>query len=697
MLTSVVHAIHNSARSERDAGRRFQHPIAPSISAPRNLPRPPRAVDRAGFLIANPRLEILTSPTKQTIGAKSNRERIAFSPHDSSRHPSAIEFRFQISNRNNRIIRNSPKRRRNNTYAFSNRNKSTYSGIFAGSALAAGGLQTRPVSSQQNVRQPGKSGRIQKEMAVSPQALGTQSTTAQDFIDSVNPATGEVVARIPTTPLSAIPAIFEAAHAAQKEWAARSLSKRCAMLRKLRDAIFERRDDIANIVTRETGKPRAEAILAEILLALDTADFLARQAPRWLRPERVPHHNIALKAKSGWLEFEPHGVVAIISPWNFPFAIPMTELIPALVAGNSVLLKPSELTPATGALVGELIDRAGFPKGLVQILQGGGELGAAIIEAGPAKVFFTGSVATGRRIAEACASKLIPSVLELGGKDAMIVLADADLDVTSSAAVWGGFTNCGQACLSVERIYVEQPVAEKFTELCVEKTRKLRLGSPADPEVDLGPMIRERQLERVEQQLRDAQQRGARILTGGHRRADLGPNFLEPTVVTQVDHSMQLMRDETFGPVLAIRSVASADEAIALANDSPFCLSASIWTRNARRGRELASRIRAGSVMINDVASYYGISEAPHGGSGFSGWGRTHSRLGLLEMVQVKYVDADCLPLYAKPWWYGYSEDFAAATGSVVELMFAPSWKRRLRAMVGKRGARGLISRRRRI
>ena len=555
----------------------------------------------------------------------------------------------------------------------------------------------RGVSSQEAVRHPSKSVRIREEMAVSPQAPRAQSTAGREFIDSVNPATGEVVARIPATPLSAIPAIFETARAAQKAWSGRPLQERCAMLRKLRDVIFEGRDDIANTVTRETGKPRAEAILAEVLLALDTANFLARQAPRWLCPERVPHHNLALKARSGWLEFGPHGVVAIISPWNFPFAIPMTELIPALVAGNAVVLKPSELTPASGALVGEMIDRADFPKGLVQILQGGGEVGAAIIEAGPAKVFFTGSVATGRRIAEACASKLIPSVLELGGKDAMIVLADADLDVTSSAAVWGGFTNCGQACLSVERIYVEQSVAEKFTQLCVEKTRKLRLGSPADPEADIGPMIRERQLERVEQQLRDAEQRGARILTGGNRRADLGPNFLEPAVVAQVDHSMQLMRDETFGPVLAIRSVVSADEAAALANDSPFGLSASIWTRNARRGRELASRIRAGSVMINDVASYYGISEAPHGGSGFSGWGRTHSRLGLLEMVQVKYVDADRLPLYAKPWWYGYSEGFAAAAGSVVELMFAPSWKRRLQAMLGKRGARGLISRRRRI
>jgi acyl-CoA reductase-like NAD-dependent aldehyde dehydrogenase len=691
MLTSVVRAVHNSAQDRRDAGSRFRLPTASSIPTPRNPLRPPQ------LLIANPRLEIFPSPTKQSIGSKSNRERIAFFTYDSSRHLSAVEFRSEISNSNIRIIKNSPKCRRNSTYAFSNRNRNAHSIIFVGSLRAADGLPMLPVSSQQTVRQPRKSVRIQREMAVSPQTLGMQSVAGQDFVDSVNPATSEVVARIPATALSAIPTIFETARAAQKTWGGQPLKERCAMLRKLRDIIFERRDDIANIVTRETGKPRAEAILAEVLLALDTADFLARQAPRWLRPERVPHHNIALKAKSGWLEFDPQGVVAIISPWNFPFAIPMTELIPALVAGNAVLLKPSELTPATGALVGEMIDRAGFPKGLVQILQGGGEVGAAIIEAGPAKVFFTGSIATGRRIAEACASKLIPSVLELGGKDAMIVLADADLDVTSSAAVWGGFTNCGQACLSVERIYVEQQIAEKFTQLCVEKTKKLRLGSPADPEADIGPMIRESQLKKVEQQLCDAEQRGARILTGGNRRPDLGPNFFEPSVVTNVDHSMQLMREETFGPVLAIRSVASADEAVALANDSPFGLSASIWTRNARRGRELASRIRAGSVMINDVASYYGISEAPHGGSGFSGWGRTHSRLGLLEMVQVKYVDADRLPLYAKPWWYGYSEDFAAAAGSVVELMFAPTWKRRLRAMIGKRGARGLVFRRRRI
>jgi acyl-CoA reductase-like NAD-dependent aldehyde dehydrogenase len=534
-------------------------------------------------------------------------------------------------------------------------------------------------------------------MAVTRQTLPLQPTSGVSHVDSLEPATGEVVGRFEATSAIDLPAIFENARRAQKEWAARSLSDRCAMLRRARDKIFEHREEVADIITRETGKPRVEAIFAEILLALDTADFLARRAPRWLRPERVPHHNIAMKSKSGWLEFQPHGVIAIISPWNYPFSIPMVEMITAVIAGNAVLLKPSELTPWTGWLARELFRRAQFPSGLVQVLQGGGEIGAALIEAGPDKVFFTGSVATGRRIAEACARKLIPSVLELGGKDAMIVLADADLQVASSAAVWGSFMNCGQTCISVERIYVEQPIADRFTQLCVEKTKMLRLGPPADRDAEVGPMIRPRQLEKVEQQLREAVARGAQIVVGGIRRPDLGPNFLEPTVVTHVEHSMWLMREETFGPVMAIQTVATAEEAVRLANDSAFALSASVWTSDSKSGREVASRIRAGSVMVNDVASYYGICEAPHGGQRASGWGHTHSRLGLLEMVQVKYIDVDRLPRVAKSWWYGYTEELTAAAGRFVEALFAPRWKQRLAAMMEKRGARGVIFRRDRI
>src|ERR1700722_17294042 len=530
-----------------------------------------------------------------------------------------------------------------------------------------------------------------------PSQLVSPPSRAAITIDSINPATQEINAQFAVTQPADLPAIFARARSAQKDWGVRPLRERCAMLRRLRDAIFARRDEIVDVIAREAGKPRVEAIFAEVLLALDTADFLARQAPRWLRPERVPHHNIAMKAKSGWVEYDPLGVVAIISPWNYPFSIPMAQVIPALATGNAVLLKPSELTPCCGQLVGELVEKAKFPPGLVQVLQGRGDLGAAIIEAGPDKVFFTGSVATGQRIAGACAKKLIPSVLELGGKDAMIVLADADLDVASSAAVWGGFMNCGETCISVERIYVEQPAAERFTQLCVEKTEKLRVGPATDPDAEIGPMIRLAQLEKIEQQLKEAAARGAHILTGGNRRPDLGPNFLEPAVVTQVNHSMDLMRDETFGPVIAIQMVKGDEEAGALANDSRFALNASVWTSNKHRGRQLASHLNAGSVMINDVASYYGIAEAPHGGHADSGWGRSHSRLGLLEMVQVKYVDQDRLPRVPKSWWFGYTAEPAASAGAFVESLFAPTWSQRVSALMRKNGARGVIFRRNRI
>ena len=517
-------------------------------------------------------------------------------------------------------------------------------------------------------------------------AINPSQPDPAHFVESVDPATGEVIGRFEAARPEFIPETLSRAKLAQAEWAAKPIAERCALLRQFRDLVFERRKEIVDVISRETGKPRVEALFAEILFVLDTTDFLARHAPRWLRRERVPHHNWALKSKRGWISSEPLGVVALITPWNYPFAIPVGQIVPALAAGNAVLLKPSELTPWTGALLGELFERAGLPKGVLQVVQGRAEVGAAMIEAGPDKVFFTGSAETGRKIAEACGRKLIPSVLELGGKDPMIVLADADLEAASSAAVWGGFTNCGQACLSVERIYVERSVAERFIGLCVGKTKKLRVGAASNEGSEIGPMIRERQAERVEGQLRDAVARGAKILIGGHR-SNAGACFFEPTVATEVNHSMKLMREETFGPVIAVQAVGDAEEAVRMANDSIFGLAASVWTRDAKRGREIAGRLRVGSVMVNDVASYYGITEAPHGGRGASGWGRVHSRRGFAEMVHVKYVDEERLPRLAKSWWFGYSGALADAADRFIQMFFAPSWKRRMNAALKGEGS----------
>jgi succinate-semialdehyde dehydrogenase/glutarate-semialdehyde dehydrogenase len=518
---------------------------------------------------------------------------------------------------------------------------------------------------------------------------------ATQRLESVDPATGEVIARFEITSPAELPRMAERAQKAQAQWSGLPPEARARFMGRLREVIFRRRAEIADVITREVGKPRVESIFSDITVALDTAHYYSnpRRVARMLRPERVPHHNIVVKSKRGEMRFEPYGVIAVISPWNYPIAVPLGQIIPALIAGNAVILKPSEFTPWCGALVGELCQEA-LPDGLVQVAQGGGEVGAALVELeGVGKVIFTGSVATGKRVAESCARRLIPSVLELGGKDAMIVLGDADLEVASSAAVWGGFTNCGQACLSVERLYVQRSVAERFTQLVVAKTKKLRVGPGTDANSEVGPMIRPQQVERVEQQLRDAVSRGARVLTGG-KRSERGGNFFEPTVVTDVNHTMELMREETFGPVLAICPVADDEEAVRLANDSVFGLGGSVWTRDRKRGREIAARLHAGAVMVNDVISAFGICEAPHGGRGASGWGRTHSRLGLQEMLQVKYVDVDGLPRMPKPWWFGYSAELAVAAERFLEFLYAPDWKQRVRQ---SRGALGALFRKNRI
>src|SRR5712664_3338912 len=452
-----------------------------------------------------------------------------------------------------------------------------------------------------------------------------------DTLPSINPATGETLGYFEKTSPTALPQIVARAQAAQAAWGRVPIGERCARLRDLRDRIMAQRDALADAVVAESGKPRVEALFADIFVAVDTAAYFAKNAEHLLSPEHVRHHSLAVKAKSGKLTYEPAGVIGIISSWNYPLAIPLSQIIPAVAAGNAVICKTSDFTPQCGALIEKLFIDAGFPGNLVTVVQGGGEVGQALIDASPDKVLFTGSVATGRRVAEACAKKLIPSVLELGGKDAMIVLADANLEVASSAAVWGSYTNCGQVCLSVERLFVERTVAEKFTAQCVEKTKKLRIGPGSDPATDVGPLIRPQHVQRMIDLVDDAVSRGASVLCGGSSRPELGPNFFEPTVITRVDSSMKLFQEETFGPILAMQIVRDAEEAVARANDSPFALAASVWTGDNGRGDAIAHRLRAGAVMVNDAISYFGIAEAPHGGCGASGWGRTHGKAGLLE------------------------------------------------------------------
>ncbi len=509
-------------------------------------------------------------------------------------------------------------------------------------------------------------------------------------VSSVNPATGEVLRELECAGEAEVIAAVARARVAQATWFEIGVRKRIERLREFQRRLLEKKSEIAEAITREAGKPVAEALTTEVLVVLDSARFLIENAYRFLRDEPVPHGNLATKLKSGRLLREPYGVVGIISPWNYPFSIPATETLSALVAGNTVVLKPSEFTSLVALELESLLHAAGVPQDVFQIVVGDGATGAALVRAQIDKLIFTGSVETGKRIAAAAAQRLLPVVLELGGKDPMLVLDDADVDVASSAAVWGAFVNAGQTCLSVERCYVHRSLYEAFLKACVEKTKKLRVGSGTDSGTDVGPMIHERQLRIVEAHVEDAVARGARILAGGSRLLEVGKNFYMPTVLADVTHEMRIMREETFGPVLPVMPFDTDEEAVRLANDSEYGLAASVWTRNKERGERPARHIQAGTVMVNDAISCFGISEAPHGGVKSSGVGRAHGRFGLEEMVRLKYVDTDRMPGMKKVWWYGYGAGFARQMEGFLDFQFAKGWGKRLRG--GLRAA-GLVKR----
>jgi acyl-CoA reductase-like NAD-dependent aldehyde dehydrogenase len=443
-----------------------------------------------------------------------------------------------------------------------------------------------------------------------------------------NPATGDTIGHVPEMTADQVAELVARGRAAQPAWNALGYEGRAKVMYQLRRWLIENRERMIKTIVDETGKTREDALIPEIMFVADSLGFWSKKGPKYLADEQVKAHSPVLLGKRMYVRYRPFGVIGVIGPWNYPLTNAFGDCIPALVAGNAVVLKPSEITPLTSLLIEEGFKAVGGPRDVFQVATGRGDTGAALVDTAD-MIHFTGSTRTGKRIMERAAATLTPVSLELGGKDPMVVLADADLERAANAAVYYGMSNGGQVCMSVERVYVEEPVYDEFVNKVVDKVGQLRQGVPgAAGVVDVGAMTFPPQVDLVERHVNDAVEKGATIRAGGHRGQGPG-DFFEPTVLTGVDHTMEIMTEETFGPTLPIMSVPNEDEAIRLANDSRYGLNSSVWTRDIDKGERLASQIEAGSTCVNDAIVNYAAQELPFGGTGESGLGVRHSAKGI--------------------------------------------------------------------
>jgi acyl-CoA reductase-like NAD-dependent aldehyde dehydrogenase len=448
-----------------------------------------------------------------------------------------------------------------------------------------------------------------------------------------NPATAQTIATVPDMDSARVKALVDRARAAQPAWAGLGFEGRAEVMYELRRWTVENRERVAGTIVEENGKPADEAMLTELFYVCDSLGFWAKNAPKYLADERVRTHSPLLLGKKVIVRYRPYGVVGVIGPWNYPLSNNFGDAVPALAAGNSVVLKPSDVTPLTSLLMEEGFRAVGGTEDAFLVATGRGETGAALVDHAD-MIMFTGSTATGKKVLARAAETLTPVSLELGGKDPMIVLRDADLERAANVAVQWSMSNSGQICIAVERVYVEEPVYDEFVSKVVEKVGALRQGPPGAPgAVDVGAITFPPQIDKVEAHVKDAVAKGARVLTGGKRGPGPG-RFYEPTVLVDVDHTMDVMTDETFGPTLPIMKVRDEEEAVRMANDSRYGLNSSVFTKDLEKGERVARRIEAGSTCVNDALMNYLAQEAPFAGMKGSGMGVRHGVAGIRKYTQ---------------------------------------------------------------
>jgi acyl-CoA reductase-like NAD-dependent aldehyde dehydrogenase len=510
----------------------------------------------------------------------------------------------------------------------------------------------------------------------------TQSPPAQSTLESFNPATGELVGSVATITPDQVQAVVDDVGRIQPAWAELSLQDRARYMKRAADALLDEIDEIAELLVNEQGKPRAEAYTMELLPTVDALHWCAKAGPKILADEKVRMSQSFLMTKKSHFSYEPIGVVGVIAPWNYPWSIPFGEVAIALMAGNGVVLKPASLTPLLGEAIRRVFEKGGLPEGLVRVVHGGGAVGDALARSSVGKVFFTGSVEVGRKVGAVCAESLKGSVLELGGKDPMIVLRSANLEKAANAAAWGAFANTGQVCISVERLYVEEPIYDEFVARFTEEVKTLNQGMDG-PEhgKELGAMTFPAQTKIVEDHVDDARNSGATVLTGG-RRIDGQGDWYEPTVITGVDHSMKVMRDESFGPVVGVMKVRDSDEAVRLANDSRYGLSASVFGKT-REAEAVARRLEVGTANVNDVLVGFLASDVPMGGWKDSGIGFRHGEYGIKKFVRPESLVITRFGRRREPLYFPYTDERRQQLRKLTRFFNARDWRRRL----GRRSA----------